>query len=383
MTVKTGHLEVITKFVAAREKHPKAAMFALQAVSRSLLGDSRIKICYRYRIPDRNVEVWHNGKRSSAYYTGLMKCGLQWVCPLCSSRLSEKRREILRQALDNSRAKFVPVMVSYTCQHNQSDRLLVLLTKMLAAYRRMRQSRAWRTIKEEFLIVGECRTMEITHGDNGWHPHFHVLMFLDIAILPYVKDGETYPMETNLYEPIKRHITREWLEHLRHFGLDGQEGPALHVRGDWASLDDYLTKQGSAMPKQADKWGVAEEMSKAQRKKSRAGGVNVWDMLILHYAGVKPYGQLFLEYFEATKGKSMMQWSPGLLARLNVTEQNEDDMLQQEPEPGDLLLVSLSSEQWRVVLDAAAEGQLLDVAATGDYEKVATFLSQINAPMLI
>jgi len=373
-TATATHLEVITKFVATREKHPKAAMFALQAVARELLGDSRLRICYRHKIPDRHVEIWHSQERKTAYYCGLMKCGMQWVCPLCSARLSEKRRAILRAALDNSRDRFVPVLVSYTVQHDPGDRLADLLAGMLAAYRRMRQSRFWRDLKEEYMIRGECRALEITHGDNGWHPHFHVLMMLDIGILAYLKVSDTtYDLE-RLYQSLTQQLTSEWIAHLEHFHLAAQRGPGLHVRGDWSTLDDYLTKSGTAMPAQAEKWGVAEEMTKSQRKHAQLGGVNVWDMLLLHYAGFRPYGQLFLEYYAATKGRSMLQWTPGMLAQLQVPDQTDQEMLDADPDPGDLLLIRLSEETWRQVLDRAAEGALLDAASTGEWDRVIDFL---------
>ena len=373
-----GHLEVITKFAATREKHPKAAQFALQAVARELLGDSRLKICYRYRVPEREVEIWHNQKRQSAYYTGLMKCGLQWVCPLCSSRLSEKRREMVRYALDESSERFIPVMATYTVQHNAGDRLAALLDGMLAAYRWMRKNRGWRLLKEEYTIIGECRAVEITHGNSGWHPHFHVLMFLDIAQMPYFLVDGAYRMESILYEPLRKHISREWIAALQKHQLAALDGVAVKVTGDWSTLDVYLTKSGTALPALANGWGVAEELTKSQRKRPDLGGINVWDMLLLHYAGYGLYGSLFLEYFSATKGKSMLQWSPGMLGKFEIEAKTDDQLLDSDPEPGDILLLALSSDQWRQVLDAGAEGALLDAAASGDYAQVDTFLGKLS-----
>jgi len=378
MSEANPHLEYITKFVATREKHPRAAQFALQAVARELLGDTRLKICYRYHVPDRDVELWHSRKRKTAYYTGLMKCGLAWVCPLCSSRLSEKRREILRQALDASRDKYVPVMVSYTVQHGPGDRLADLLTGMLAAYRRMRQSRFWRDLKEEYLIAGECRALEITHGASGWHPHFHTILFIDIAILQYIQEGETTYDLNRLYQSLTQQLTSEWIAHLEHFHLTAQRGPGLHARGDWESLDVYLTKGGQAMPKQAEKWSVAEEMTKGGRKRAANGSVNVWDMLLLHYAGQRPYGALFVEYFHATKGRSLFQWTPGMLAKLGVTDVSDTDAIENEGEKGDTLLIRLTADHWRRVLDAGAEGALLDAACSGEWEDVIAFLHKIG-----
>jgi len=202
-------------------------------------------------------------------------------------------------------------------------------------------------------------------------------MFVDIAILEYIKDGAKFDLD-RLYQSLAQQLTPEWIKALQHYGQTAQAGPALHVRGDWDTLDEYLTKAGSAMPRQAEKWGVAEEMTKAGRKRAYNGSVNVWDMLLLQYAGDHRYGRLFLEYYHATKGRSAMQWTPGLLAKLQISEVSDTEAIENEAEPGDTLLISLTSDAWRIILDCGAEGALLDVAASGDFEPVADFLQKLG-----
>lgn len=378
MSAAITHLEKITKFVYAREKFPRAAMFALQAVARETLGENRMTICYRYKIPEKHVEIWHSPIRQTAYYTGLMKCGMQWVCPLCSARLSEKRRDVLTKALDNSRDRYIPIMVTYTAQHDAGMRLSTLLNGMLEAYRKMRQSRTWKLYKEEYMIVGEVRALEITHGSAGWHPHFHTLMFLDIALLKIVGENGRYNLAASVYDPLRAHLTPEWIAALEKCGLTALDGPGLHVRGDWDQLDDYLTKSGSAMPKQAEKWTVATELTKSNRKKSRGDNLNVWDFLLMIYAGETRYVRLFKEYFQATKGKSQMQWTPGMLAKLEVESQSDDQLLDDQPDQADHILMRLSADHWRAILDSGAEGRLLDESAGGNWERIAAFLARIG-----
>lgn len=382
MIVQTHHLETITKFVAAREKRPKTANFALLSVARELLPQERIKICYRYKVPQRDVEIWHNTEKSNAYYTGLMKCGMSWICPLCSARLSEQRRQQIREALDNSQQTYIPVMVTYTARHDARTPLKSLLERMIEAYASMRRSRLWKTYKEEYMVQGEVRTVEITHGQSGWHPHFHTLMFLSIEMLKIIGDENDYQLQQRIYAPLEAHLTAVWIHELRRHGLEGMVGPALRVTGEHATLDDYLTKQGSSMPNLAQKWGVAEELTKSNRKKSRDGNYNVWDLLLLAFVCGEPYGRLFREYYYATKGKSAMQWTPGMLAKLKVLQSTDENALTIEPETGDDLLLRLTSDQWRVILSANAEGRLLDECATGDYERMARFLDKIGAPIL-
>lgn len=77
-----------------------------------------------------------------------------------------------------------------------------------------------------------------------------------------------------------------------------------------------------------------------------------------------------------------MQWTPGMLARLKVLQKTDENALTIEPEAEDELLLSLTAEQWRVILDAGAEGRLLDECATGDYTRMARFLERIGAPIV-
>lgn len=48
-----------------------------------------------------------------------------------------------------------------------------LLESFNAAWR----SKAMRAVREKYGIVGEGKVFEVTYGENGWHPHLHVLLF--------------------------------------------------------------------------------------------------------------------------------------------------------------------------------------------------------------
>jgi len=181
--VNADTLGKITKFVAVSEEHPRAARFALQAIAMDILPNERIRVCCRVPVVNRTtVDILHNPTTNTARYAGLMKCGLAWICPLCQMRLAEKRREQLNQGMFNARGRFDIFMATYTVRHSRADRLKPLLENMIAAYRFMRQQYSWRVVKEEYAIVGEIRATEITYSEeSGFHPHFHVLVFVDAA----------------------------------------------------------------------------------------------------------------------------------------------------------------------------------------------------------
>ena len=44
--------------------------------------------------------------------------------------------------------------------------------------------RTWRDAKKDFGVRGFVRAWEVTHGPNGWHCHYHVLLFLARPLTP-------------------------------------------------------------------------------------------------------------------------------------------------------------------------------------------------------
>lgn len=361
------HLVLITKFVAAREKSPKAALFALKAESSRLLPGNRIGICFHHRLPEReHVFLYYSQEKKRAYYRGLMKCGQQWVCPVCAQRISENRREVLRQGLDNSRDKYVALMVTYTAQHYKGQPLKNLLQDMLNAYRKMRQQRLWRIYKEEYLIVGETRALEITYGDNGWHPHFHVILWCGIELLNIIREpGGTMPL-WGVKRALETQLGDMWIEELAKEGQAGLKGIAVNVSSTDDLLNDYVTKGGQVLPTDTSKWGMAEEMTKAQAKKNRRDGKTPWELLIESFCGDRASGVLFKEYAEATKGKSALQWTPGMLDRLKVAYDEQAEAISEEQFLDEIIFAKFDIHDWHKIVETGAIGELLDVASKGD-----------------
>jgi len=378
MAIETTPLEYITKFVHAREEKPRWALFALKSAAQELLPDNRVKICFHHRLPNHaDVEIWYNADRASAHYRGLMKCGQGWICPVCAQRLALVRKAQLRLAMDNARALYLPLLVTYTCQHYTGMPLKRCLQGMTDAYREMRHQRIWGTYKDEYLIQGETRATEITYGASGWHPHFHVILWLSLDVLLYIKTEAGDYRISDITNALENHLTNLWLECLAKFKLTGERGPVLNVRSGWDTLDDYVTKSGSVLPASGEKWGIAEEVTMGQLKKSHADGKTPWDLLIEYFCGIPSSGELFQEYVEATRGKSSLQWTPGLKARLGVDTDETAEVLTDEEYPGDILLLTLSVDEWRAVVNTQAIGILLDTASKGDPKMVTDFMKRV------
>lgn len=364
MSVSEAALGKITEFVAGAEKHPKAARFFLLNVAQTLLTEERIRVCHRVRIPTKEtVDIVLNRETDNARYCGLMKCGLSWICPLCNNRIAEQRREILDRAFQNARGVYAPVMVTYTIRHDLSMRLAGILDQMHNAYRKIRQSRQWRVTKEEWSIFGEIRATEITYSFvNGWHAHYHVLV---------ITSKEQVIEEEQYCRSLENQMFLYWHEFLQRENLDCSREHGVDVRPA-SFANHYVAKIGD--------WSVSKELTRVMSKHGRSlDNVTMFDMLLLHYAGAEEAAGLFREYHCAVKGRSSLQWSPKLKTMLGVSALHENAIDDPPLSDAEVILMRLTPKNWRSILENGAAGHVLDLAAEGDYEKLARFILSLTS----
>jgi len=351
------------------ERDTSAYKFWLQSAARELLPGERVKICYRHRLPLRNtVDVMKSTATRRAYYSGLMKCNAQWQCPVCASKLASKRAEAIRDAIERNRSKLLPVLATYTMRHSAHDTLDTTLTNLMEAYRKFKGTRAYTTIAAEFEIKASARSLEITHGNNGWHPHIHEVIFCDISILEAETDVSF------LASALQRHLTPEWLSALGRVGASATVQAGCTVTTDYGNIAEYVAKMDKLLlPRQKKgKWGVAEELTKSNVKSVGAGGDTPFGILEKYAeTGDWSYAALFIEFARATKGRSVLQWSRGGKEIVGYKE------VEREETETDILLAQLSPEQWKVVRHENRIGELLDVASSQDVETFYAWLDKL------
>ena len=140
-----------------------------------------------------------------AAFSGLQTCGLVWSCPCCGARISETRRREMNTLLGWARGQGHEIrMLTLTARHGEGDALPVLLAGMKDAKRAFHRHRRWTGLRGR--IVGSVTATEVTHGRNGWHVHFHMIVVLaDPAAAASVAQ-----------------LGDAWRASLRRVGLDGE-----------------------------------------------------------------------------------------------------------------------------------------------------------------
>jgi hypothetical protein len=348
--------------------------WALQAEARHILPNERVAECLRTINPmSIGVQVLHSPEHMRAHYKSLIVCGSVWMCPLCAAKISERRRGELERAVSRHLEQDGAVyMATYTVSHSRHDDLCCLLQAFLQARKRMKQGKYAQWRKRDFGIVGTISVLEATWSSlNHWHPHSHELIFT-LACLSDAH-GLTFEQESR----------SAWKQAAAHFGLRMDEEHGYRLDRTYGAVADYIAKFGREPLRKP--WGVESEITKGHIKTGRGTVIEHLTPFSLLYQimqGNTTLIPVFQEYAHWFKGRHQLHWSKGLRKQLLDTEEElTDEELAVAGMDDAVLLGLLTRAQWRVVLANDARGELLEVARSGDWQQVETFLTGIGCDL--
>ena len=342
----------------------RAMRFALQSAARYILPKSRTAKCLRLRSYNaeglKDIQVWKSNEHGTASYTGLQTCGSVWACPVCAAKIAERRRAELMGAMAAHKAGGGSMlMLTLTTPHQRGDQLADLLAKQSLALSRFWKDKTVRGLLAGLGVVGQVRALEVTHGrkspqNNGWHPHYHVLLFAGSGV----------------------DLAKDWAVrlYLRWSALCEKSGLGVPSFQHGLKLDD-----GTKAAAYASKWGLEDEMTKGHTKKGKTGGETPFDFLraFLADSGDLQAAALFREFALTFKGKRQLHWSHGLKARFGLNDVS-DEVLVEAAEDDCHLLGTITLNQWRDVLAVEGRANVLACAASGGWPAVVAYLDAIK-----
>ena len=366
----------------------------LQHAARQLLGTGhRIGVCHRVptKFPGEGqtpgVKVYRR-EDSATYYRGLMVCANVWACPVCSAKIAERRRMELEKVLSAHLAAGGGVYhMLLTVPHSRKHKPLGLLTDLLAAFKGLCSGKyALSALVPGY--VGLVRSLEVTHGENGWHPHLHVLVFtaapLDDQVLDLVQFKIWGKWEARVYKIMEKMPTKKafsfapavrgslQLEEFRN--ADGEMEHVCPVTG-------YVTKFGADVElekivQERRQWGAADEMTKGHLKAAGRGGRSPWQLLADFSSGDVHAGMLWKEFVEAFKGRAQLFWSRGLKDRFDLGPEKDDEQLAAAVDAEDVLCARITVEDWALIVRHHLRGLVLEVLRAGNWDDVELMLSR-------
>lgn len=340
--------------------------FMLQSVARRFLPGSRTDKCLRLRQGSKQIQVWKSNEHKTTSYSGLQTCGSVWACPVCSAKIAERRRaEIIAAMAAHKAAAGCMHLLTLTAPHQRSDNLADLLGRQAVALKKMFSDKTVRKVFAELGVVGQIRALEVTHGrlskqNNGWHPHYHLLLFSGVGLSLGNATAHQVKQWTNrLYE--------RWVACCLGAGL----GAPSYEHG--LKLDD-----GTKAAKYVAKWGLEDEMTKGHTKRA-IHGETPFDFLRAYLVDKsdKQAGALFKEFAETFKGKRQLHWSPGLKKRFAIGESSDEELAGQMDDHA-AMLGTITLDQWRDVLAVEGRGNILMLAANGGWDAVVLYLGRIE-----
>jgi hypothetical protein len=231
------------------------------------------------------------------------------------------------------------------------------------ARRMMKSGRGAQLLTQCFGVAGSIRSIEITYGANGWHPHIHELLFLPAGV-------DLDELQVKLYAG--------WLAAIRKVGLRDVTHRGVDVRAADLTVADYLSKFGHDRA-----WGLDAEITMGRLKQAHLGGLTPIQLLAASAGGAAVAGALWLTYAVATRGQLQTAWSNGLRARLGLSVAQTDEQVAASIDGiYSALLMALTRSQWRVVRANDAIPELMAVAGRGDVADLRQFLGDLGVPGL-
>ena len=294
--------------------------------------------------------------RDSMHYKGLMTCGSVWSCPICSAKIQERRRQEVEQLTGWIAAQCkASLMVSYTFPHHVEQRLTDLLAMQARALHLLRASKGYRALMVRIGYAGMVRSLEVTHGENGWHPHTHELLICNPEV----------PAEW-----LQDELRKLWMQACLRAGIPVPDECAFYrhaVDVTANAAGDYLAKMDDQT-----KWGISHELTKSSSKQGRRSGSHPFKL-----AAKVSTGSLFIEYVHAMKGKRQLYWSNGLKSSVGVLDKSDEEISQEETATIDLA-IDYHPQAWPFVTGNDARNELTEAAERGGAAGAYAFIARLG-----
>ncbi len=333
-----------------RRRRRRTAAARAQALIRDTCGDlpaaQRIIKCGR--VPTGAGRPRVAKVDGYAYLSGMQTCGNVWSCVACSYKTRVKRAfEIayaVRKHLNNGGGVLHIVV---TMPHRAGEALAKLWSVISDCWAHVTSGGGWKTFCERHGVLGYVRATEVTHSwASGWHPHCHVLLFVDAPMSPVENEDGFYALRAAIRN---RWCTRMGEKHGRtmstEFGITVDPVKADEADGS----GQYLTK-------------VGYELAMIDTKLGRGEGHRT-PFAIAHDAAetgdVADIG-LLREWIEASYKKHSISWSQDVRRALGLGKDKTDEELASE-DPGGETVAEIDRPLWRLLAKRrdGARAQLL------------------------
>lgn len=304
-------------------------LWQLQRTMWKISEFARLRGCHRWIAKGvMNVSLrWiRNGR---AEWGNLQTSSSVWASPLSAAAISKTRSEEVSLALQNwfdLGEEHSVEFLTLTLAHNCTQSLKEIWDTVAYAWRGVTATASWRGNsryegdKKRFGIEHWLKSVEVTHGKNGWHVHIHCLLFMNKTLSRDARET----MENRFYERWKAAAVRK-----------GFKAPSRKhgVKIEQALRDKSVNELGSYMAKGALS-SVAESLSweitagqtaKEARSKDNRTPFQVLDSIRKsgNFSRKNSDVRLWKEWEKSSLGRRQMAWSKGAKKILGVLDMDD------------------------------------------------------------
>ncbi len=337
--------------------------------------------CHHYRIDkEAPVDLVHVPSVGRGIYANLQKCSNVWACPVCSAKISERRRVELETGLATLKAGgYSYVMVTFTIQHTKWDSAEDVKQGLKLAKKKILSGAPGGRFKKKWGYVGQVVNTEPVVGGNGWHIHLHVIFILN------------KPLSPPAAERMEKELATRWKSILEKNGRFASVEHGVKVSTNDRLLADYLTKMGRMIDKRSleelksrsegANWTESHEMAKGVVKSTRRvnGGKNrtPMDLLAASQKGDKEAGELWLEYVQTMVGTHQLHYGQGMKKLMGLEEKSDEDLANEKDEVGQTL-ARLWADQFKQVRQNDILAELQFLTGEGDQEQLKAYMEDFG-----
>ncbi len=347
----------------AKRRAKRTQRYGLREVLWEESRDKRLRCCGR--VPGRRAggtkgtpEIRINGE-GAAFYGDVARCGSVWACPVCSAKIRHERAMEADRAMTgwlDGTAPGAPagggsvLFLTTTLPHDLGDSLDALFDAIGKAWSRMFSGRPWRRDRERWAFSDWFRASDVTEGSrNGWHPHFHAVVFSERTDLG--------PAEL---EEIREQLHGRWSAAIERAGFrrpSREHGIRVELAETPENLASYVLKVAG----EQTGTNVANELTRGDLK---TGKGRTPFQILEDFARTGDLEDLerWHEWERASKGRHFSQWSRGARAALGIDERSDEEIVA-EPEEGARTVYRPTADEWHaIVATPGAMARALDVA---------------------
>lgn len=257
-----------------------------------------------------------------AHFHGAARCACWSACPVCSSALRIERAEEIRRTVEAMKVQgYLPFLLTLTLAHSMGDDLRSLSRALQKCWRSLWAGQPGKKLRASLGMDHYIRGDDTTYGRNGWHPHWHVVMFARRQPSAAAVDRLKASWHAAVLKTLGRHYVPTWTR-----GAD--------VRA--CRRDEYIAKLGLEVVSAATKTD---------------GGLNPWAIARRAAAGDHESLELWTTYTAAKRGARQLVWSRQLRAAAQLgAERTDQEIVDAEGRDADEThIASFPAHLWREV----------------------------------